>query len=393
MKAYQQRVRAFDAPECKAYVNALFVVGTLGTLIAPALLEAWAKLHWTQSQLGFVAGIELAALAAGSLTGLYWQRRWNWRRVTLVSLLLGVIANASCMVLNDFVSVCIARGAVGLAGGFLCGVYSAFLANIKSPGRMIAVTTFIQITVEAVLLFSTTSVFDRLGASGLFVLMAALLAILIPFVAILPPGWPTEAPAAARAAASATQSWRGYALLLSFVPFVLVQTGVYTFLGEFGQMAAHLSVEQTLRAIAISVVLSSLGSVAAYVLNDRAGLLLPIGAATAVMIATVCAMILASRSGSMFLGYISLLQIAWIFLNCYLYSALIEANNLLVPAATPLSSFGSAFGASAMGYVLQHGGLIGSMWLAVGALGLMALSTMPFLGRARAINSSAHGRI
>ena len=383
MKAYQQRVRAFDAPERKAYVNALFVVGTLGTLIAPALLESWAKLHWTQSQLGFVAGIELAALAAGSLTGLYWQRRWNWRRVTLVSLLLGVIANASCMVLHDFVSVCIARGAVGLAGGFLCGVYSAFLANIKSPGRMIAVTTFIQITVEAVFLFSTTSVFDRLGSSGLFVLMAALLAILIPFLGVLPPGWPMEAPAAARATASATYSWRGYALLLSFVPFVLVQTGVYTFLGEFGQMAAHLSVEQTLRAIAISVVLSSLGSVAAYVLNDRAGLLLPIGAATAVMIATVCAMIMASRSGSMFLSYISLLQIAWIFLNCYLYSALIEANNLLVPAATPLSSFGSAFGASAMGYVLQHGGLIGSMWLAVGALGLTALLTMPFLTRAR----------
>jgi predicted MFS family arabinose efflux permease len=383
MKAYPQLVRAFDAPERKAYVNALFVVGTLGTLIAPALLEAWAKLHWTQSQLGFVAGIELAALAAGSLTGLYWQRRWNWRRVTLVSLLLGVIANASCMVLNDFVSVCIARGAVGLAGGFLCGVYSAFLANIKSPGRMIAVTTFIQIAVEAVFLFSTTSVFDRLGSSGLFVLMAALLAILIPFLGVLPPGWPTEAPAAARATASATHSWRGYPLLLSFVPFVLVQTGVYTFLGEFGQLAAHLSVEQTLSAIAISVVLSSLGSVAAYVLNDRAGLLLPIGAATAVMIATVCAMILASRSGSMFLGYISLLQIAWIFLNCYLYSALIEANNLLVPAATPLSSFGSAFGASAMGYVLQHGGLMGSMWLAVGALGLTALLTMPFLTRAR----------
>jgi predicted MFS family arabinose efflux permease len=213
--------------------------------------------------------------------------------------------------------------------------------------------------------------------------MAALLVILIPFLGILPRGWPTEAPAAAHATASKTHSWRGYPLLLSFVPFVLVQTGVYTFLGEFGQLAAHLSVEQTLHAIGISVVLSSLGSVAAYVLSDRAGLLLPIGGAIAVMIATMCAMILASRSASMFLGYISLLQIAWIFLNCYLYSALINANNLLVPAATPLSSFGSAFGASAMGYVLQHGGLMGSLWLALGALGLTALLTMPLLTRAR----------
>ena len=60
-----------------------------------------------------------------------------------------------------------------------------------------------------------------------------------------------------------------------------------------------------------------------------------------------------------------LLQIAWIFLNCYLYSALIQANNLLVPAATPLSSFGSALGASAMGFALERGGLPGALGLAV----------------------------
>jgi hypothetical protein len=55
----------------------------------------------------------------------------------------------------------------------------------------------------------------------------------------------------------------------------------------------------------------------------------------------------------MFLLYISLQQVARILLNCYLYSALIEANNLLVPAARPIASFGSAFGACAMGYVLE----------------------------------------
>ena len=83
----------------------------------------------------------------------------------------------------------------------------------------------------------------------------------------------------------------------------------------------------------------------------------------------------------MFLIYISLLQIAWVFLNCYLYSALIEANNLLVPAALPLASFGAAFGASAMGYVLEHIGPIGSLSFSVGAMFVTALLTIPFLRR------------
>jgi hypothetical protein len=90
-------------------------------------------------------------------------------------------------------------------------------------------------------------------------------------------------------------------------------------------------------------------------------------------------MTLGSRSAALFLFYISLLQIGWIFLNCYLYSALIDANNLLVPAATPSSALGSVVGASAMGYVLDHGGMIGSLTLTVGSMLLTALLTMPFL--------------
>jgi predicted MFS family arabinose efflux permease len=172
-------------------------------------------------------------------------------------------------------------------------------------------------------------------------------------------------------------------LLLSFVPFIVVQTGVYTFLGEFGRVAAHLSVEATLHAIGISVVLSSLGSVAAYCLNDRIGLRLPIGGAVLLMTGMLFGMILGSRSAALFLSYISLLQIGWIFLNCYLYTALIDANNLLVPAATPFSTLGSVVGASAMGYVLDHGGMIGSLVLTVGSMLLTATLTMPFL-RSRA---------
>jgi predicted MFS family arabinose efflux permease len=168
-------------------------------------------------------------------------------------------------------------------------------------------------------------------------------------------------------------------LLLSFVPFIVVQAGVYTFLGEFGRLAANLSVEATLHAIGISVVLSSLGSVAAYWLNDRIGFRLPIGGAVLLMTGMLFGMILASRSAALFLFYISLLQIGWIFLNCYLYSALIDANNLLVPAATPSSALGSVVGASAMGYVLDHGGMIGSLILTVGSMVLTAILTMPFL--------------
>jgi len=263
------------------------------------------------------------------------------------------------------------------------------LANSRSPGRIIAVTTFIQIGVEAAFMFSTASVFERLGSSGLFVLMAGLFIALLPFLRLLPPKWPTATAADARDLEGTKRSWRAYPVLLSFVPFIVVQAGVYTFLGEFGRVAANLSVEATLHAIGISVVLSSLGSVAAYWLNDRMGFRLPIGGAVLLMTGMLFGMILGSRSAAWFLLYISLLQIGWIFLNCYLYSALIDANNLLVPAATPFSALGSVVGASAMGYVLDHGGMIGSLVFTVGSMLLTALLTMPFL-RSRATRVVSH---
>jgi predicted MFS family arabinose efflux permease len=377
-------VARFDLFGRLIYVNALFIVGTLGTLITPAILESWATLQWSQTQLGLVAALELVTLASGSLSGLYWQRRWPWRHVALVSLVLAIVANLACVIQHSFVIVCIARSATGLAGGLLCAIYSAFLANTKSPGKVIAVTNFIMIGIEALFIFCAATVFQRLGFNGLFILMIALSAILVPLLGVLPRGWPGgERSDARHLSGTQKQSLIGYLLLLAFVPYIMVLTGVYTILGEFGRLVAHLSAEQSLRTIGISVVFSSLGSVAAYVLNDRAGFVLPIGGAIALTGGMMFAMIFASRSTSLFLFNISLLQIAWIALGCYLYSALIHYDNLLVPAATSLSSFGSAFGAGAVGFVLEHGGVTATLIFTTGALALTAILTIPALIRAR----------
>ena len=382
-------VARFDPLGRLIYVNALFIVGTLGTLITPAILESWAALQWSQSQLGLVAALELVTLASGSLSGLYWQRRWPWRHVASVSLVLAIAANLVCVIQHGFVIVCIARSAAGLAGGFLCALYSAFLANTRSPGKVIAVTNFIMIGIEALFVFCAANVFQRLGPNGLFILMTALSVMLVPLLRVLPRGWPEgDRSDPANPSVSRNQSSIGYVLLLAFVPYIMVQTGVYTFLGEFGRLVAHLSAEQSLRTIGISVVFSSLGSVGAYVLNDRAGYVLPIAGAIAMTSGMMFAMIFASRSASLFLLNISLLQIAWIALGCYLYSALIHYNNLLVPAATSLSSFGSAFGAGTVGFVLAHGGVTATLILTTGALALTAMLTIPVLIRARQVEKA-----
>ena len=207
MNARSRDLARFDSLPCLAYVNALFIIGTLGTLITPAMLEGWSHLHWSPTQLGGAAAVELAGVAVGSLSGLYWQTRWRWRRVALLALIAAIAGNAACMVVKDYTGVCILRALVGLAGGLLAALYSAVIANSRSPGRIIAVTMFIQIGVEAAFMFSTTSVFERLGSSGLFMLMALSFAAESSCprsLTWLPPAWPN-----AMAVAEETQTMRG----------------------------------------------------------------------------------------------------------------------------------------------------------------------------------------
>ncbi|HVO47558.1 MAG TPA: MFS transporter [Steroidobacteraceae bacterium] len=381
------RERAFDAPERMSYVNALFIIGSLGTLITPAVLDAWSRLNWSAGRLGLIAGIELAGLALGSLTGLYWQRRWNWRAVTMPSLIVGIAGNVTCLGTDSFLMICAARAAVGMAGGYLCGVYSAYTANIANPVRMIAITTFVQIALEALFLFFAPSL-SHLGAGGIFMVMALLFAVLIPLIQWVPQRWP-EGGEPQPGTQEHTRSWRGYPILLSFVPFVVVQTGVYTFLGQFGEAAANLNSDEALRLVGISVIFSSLGSILAYGVDGRISLRGAIGGSVLVIGATLAAALHAGNSSGAFLVSISLLQIAWIFLNCMLYAALIQANNLLVAAASTVSCLGASLGTTALGFMFERGGLAGALQLAILSVVCTGILALPFIrhGRVQAAGS------
>ena len=137
--------------------------------------------------------------------------------------------------------------------------------------------------------------------------------------------------------------------------------------------------DQSLRIVGISVIFSALGSVLAYVLDGRTALRNAIAAAILVIGATLVAALRVGRTPAWFLIDISLLQIAWIFLNCMLYAALIQANNLLVPAASTLSCLGASIGATAMGFMFEHGGLSGALTLGMASLLATAALTLPFM--------------
>ena len=124
----------FDSLPRLVYVNALFIIGTLGTLITPAMLEGWSQLaldsHTARrrrrnrtrgSRRRFSIRLVLAATLALAPRG-------------VASLIVAIAGNAACVVVRDFTGVCVLRALVGMSGGLLGGAVFGSTCQLEITG-------------------------------------------------------------------------------------------------------------------------------------------------------------------------------------------------------------------------------------------------------------------
>ena len=228
---------------------------------------------------------------------------------------------------------------------------------------------------------------QRWGLNGLYVLIAIIAAILLPFAR-----WIPAAPGVRRSPRSIAESTPngpcghrlpGIAGLLANVFLFAALTGVYAFFGEFGQNMARLSDEQTVHAIALAAALALLGPVASYLISRRFGFLWPIlGSAVAVMLALV----LLAHGGYGYLGFlvlISLLLILWNFAQPYSWAIMVAVDEQLTVAVPGAQFAGIAIGPAIIGFGIQSTGVTGGAWLALGMMTIYLFLIMPLCAMSR----------
>lgn len=378
------RLWMFSAPASIAYAVAIFVAATIPTLVTPLLVDVWREAFgWSEADLGLIAGLELGGFALGALSALYWQKRWDWRWVAASGLIVMAAANAACAIIDMLPLMATARLLCGVGAGIVSGVHLAFVANTRSAGRIVAIVTLSQLLAQAGVFLLSEPLAASVGGGGLYQLMAAATGICLFGLRLLPTGWPSG-PADLAEEEAPTLARRRWPFLLAFIPYGAFQAGLFTFLGLFGAQGAGLDAHAVSKAIGVSVVGGALGPVAAYVLDRRAGLRLPIAVSILVQAIALFFLLMTHYEAWLFLVYISLLQAGWTFLCCYLYVVLIDAAPELTAASIPLTALSSAIGAYGAGVMLE---LYGNSGLLVGAimmLGVIAALTCPFLPSARA---------
>lgn len=354
-------------------MTSLLTVGPLALALMPVLMIGLTeRFHWSEAKSGLLATLELGALAVASISGLYWQSRWNWRWLAIVATLLIITANLAATRVTGFADLACARLVAGAGSGILVALYFAFLPGTRSPDRIGSIATFAQVVTQVGGYYASSWLLQQWGLNGLYVLIAVISTPLLPFAKWIPIGarHSEASPGVRRERSTRTIGNRlpGIAGLLANAFFFAALTGVFAFLGEFGQSGARLSDERTVHAMALAAALALLGPVGSYLISRRFGFLWPIlGSAVGLMLVLV----LLAHGGYGYFGFlvlVSLLLILWNFMQPYSWAIMVAVDERLTVAVPGAQFAGIAVGPAIVGIGIQSSGIAGGAWLAVGMM-------------------------
>jgi predicted MFS family arabinose efflux permease len=348
-------------------MTSLFTLGPLSFLMMPVLMIGLTeRFHWSEAELGTLATIELGALAITSLSGLYWQRRWNWRVLAITADVSIIAANLASTRLSSFTDLACARFAAGLGSGILLALYFAYLPSTKRPDRNGSIATFVQVAAQVAIDYSSASLLHRWGLNGLYVLIAATASLLLPFSAWIPTGLAPEVPAGSivdRPSRTWGRRVPGWAGLLANALFFAAQSGIFSFFGEIGQREGGLADRQTLDAITVAAALALIGPAASYWLSRRAGFLWPILLST---IAQVVVLVVLAHGGYAYAGFLLLiaaLLVLWNFAQPYVFALMVVIDEGMTVALPGAQAAGIALGPMIIGYGIDRNGIAGGTGL------------------------------
>lgn len=156
-----------------------FVLPVWGGIFSEDLLFNTALIGWLLSA-------DMIANAIANVTARYWITRGNWRRTALGFITLIAAANLMCIGVEDFVLLMILRLMAGFAGGGLTSLAVAGIARSGEPDRYFGIALSIQVFMGGLLLFASPSLLGEFGNASIYIALAMLALIAIPFLRTIP---------------------------------------------------------------------------------------------------------------------------------------------------------------------------------------------------------------
>jgi predicted MFS family arabinose efflux permease len=338
----------------------LSVCGSGPFYVVPGFLgDLQQSLGLSLAQLGMISGAEgLMIMLACTLVG--WRfERIDWR-VMLAAAIACVMGNALIAFATDFYQVLAIRALTGLLGeGPLYAMGYVVLGSARNPDRAFGIGIG-AVVVSAALVFEAAGWPLLPGPAAVLVPYAGLALVLAIVAGLARPALPGAAPS--DEVDTAAVRLRALTILGSIVLWSAAAAGFWAFT-DTASATLHVNPESISHALSASLLIGLAGMILPILLGNRLGRAMPIGLATAGLIAS-CFLFLASRDWVQLAVALSIQQFSW--------------NVAAVYQLAGVASIDAQGRYSAYGAVAQIGGMAAGPILVGPLLGFYGYNALPF---------------
>jgi len=360
-----------------------FYVNIMAALVS-GLIDA---LHFSASDAGLVASLNVYGAALGALCVVFLVTRWHWRRMAFVLLLGLMTADAASMFVADAHPLMALRFAHGLLGGALVGLTYSVIARTHEPDRTFGVLLIVQFGLGGVAIAVLPPLVPQFGTHALFLVLVTFSAVAMVMMQFL--GEYRVVAPLAMPGQEARAKPLGWPLVLTLLVVFLFQAGnmgLAAYVIEIGR-AAGLETGETSTALGASTWLGMLGGVVVVLMPRRFGRLWPLMVGIALTAMGSWAL---RWSGSLAVYFVanSLVAITWALCIAYLLGmcAQLRSDGRIAVLGGFVSKLGLASGPAACAWAVKYfayGPIINVSAALIVASGVLCLWPALMLDRAR----------
>lgn len=167
----------------------LSVVGVCVFIIQPGIVQGFvSELGFSPEQAGYAASAELWGLAITTVLLTFLSDRLDWRKITLVALLIAVLGNIASTLTTDSQTFILVRTFTGLGLGAMISLPFAMLGMTKKMDFNFGMALVFILLYGAIGLFLFPWALEKIGLDGIFIFIAVFCGIGLLLIPNLPTG-------------------------------------------------------------------------------------------------------------------------------------------------------------------------------------------------------------
>ncbi|WP_248749728.1 MFS transporter [Pseudomonas sp. MWU15-20650] len=336
--------------------------------VAAQLASQW---HLSPSHIGDLFSVELGAMSLATLPAFWWLKRVNWRRAALVAAVAFISANLLSMLADTYTVLLALRFASALAGGSLMIICLASAATTANPSRVYGLWVMGQLVVGAIGLAVLPSLFERYGLNACYLILAVLMALLLPLARSFPCGSPP--PRVTDALSLPGSRWKAALGVGAVLAFYVSLGGVWTFIGALGA-GAGISPQHTGQVLAVATMMGIVGAASASLMGPRLPRVALLLVGYALMAAAVV-LLLGQPALLRFALAALLFKFTWTFILPLVLACLadLDHSGKLMNASNLVIGGGLAIGPAIAGRLIETSGGFTALLLGGAAITLLSL--------------------